>query len=61
MRLSGIGGTVPGRTYSMESPMGFPLLSHANRSSSLIIKWPYREEDLFAWDSKGNPIGLSME
>ena len=28
---------------------------------SLIIKWPYRDEDIFAWDSKGNQIEMTIE
>lgn len=27
---------------------------------SLIIKWPYRDEDIFAWNSKGDGIELSI-
>lgn len=28
---------------------------------SLIIKWPYRDEDIFAWNSKGEGIELTVE
>ena len=28
---------------------------------SLIIKWPYRDEDIFAWNSKGEGIDLTVE
>lgn len=28
---------------------------------SLIIKWPYRDQDIFAWNSKGEKIDLSIE
>ena len=27
---------------------------------SLIIKWPYRDEDIFAWNSKGEGIELTV-
>lgn len=27
---------------------------------SIIVKAPYNEEDIFAWDSSGNPIPLSI-
>lgn len=27
---------------------------------SVIIKSPYNDDDIFAWDSKGNPIKLSI-
>lgn len=27
---------------------------------SLIIKWPYRDQDIFAWNSKGDGIELSI-
>jgi len=27
---------------------------------SIIVKSPYNEEDIFAWDSSGNPITLSV-
>jgi len=27
---------------------------------SLIVKSPYDDEDLFAWDSKGNPIPITI-
>ena len=27
---------------------------------SLIIKWPYRDQDIFAWNSKGDWIELSI-
>jgi len=27
---------------------------------SIIVKSPYRDEDIFAWDSSGNPIKLSV-
>ncbi|NIP62492.1 MAG: peptidase [Nitrosopumilaceae archaeon] len=28
---------------------------------SIIVKSPYEDEDIFAWDSKGNPVSLSVE
>lgn len=28
---------------------------------SLIIKSPYNDDDIFAWDSKGNRVNLSIE
>lgn len=28
---------------------------------SVIIKWPYKDEDIFAWDSKGGSIDLTIE
>lgn len=28
---------------------------------SLIIKWPYGDEDIFAWDSKGERIEMVIE
>lgn len=28
---------------------------------SIIVKAPYEDEDVFAWDSKGNPINLTIE
>ncbi len=28
---------------------------------SVIIKWPYNDEDIFAWDSKGGSIELTIE
>ena len=27
---------------------------------SIIVKAPYNEEDIFAWDSSGNPIPISV-
>lgn len=27
---------------------------------SLIIKWPYRDQDIFAWNSKGDGIELAI-
>ena len=27
---------------------------------SIIVKAPYNEDDIFAWDSSGNPIPLSI-
>ena len=27
---------------------------------SIIVKSPYKEDDIFAWDSSGNPIPLSI-
>lgn len=28
---------------------------------SIIVKAPYEDKDIFAWDSKGNPVSLSIE
>ncbi|MXY60651.1 MAG: peptidase [Cenarchaeum sp. SB0665_bin_23] len=28
---------------------------------SVIIKWPYNDEDIFAWDSKGGSIELTIK
>lgn len=27
---------------------------------SIIVKFPYDDDDIYAWDSKGNSIGLSV-
>ncbi len=53
-----------GTVHSHPSGSAEPSVTDLNNFfglASLIIKWPYSEKDLFAWDSQGRQIDLTIE